>query len=168
MEMRLNVLNLTLKIRSHRPRVVCFVGKKIWDVYVSVVSKTARPAIGVKLEVDLVKLEVPQEKIGSEEVKLEMEEVKVEPIVKLESQQDLADRTLPSPSRRRSIPSPSRRSKKPPPTPFNWNSPRSLRLPHPDGRGYTYFWVTPNTSGLERTPVRPLSFTGSVSAEISS
>ena len=34
---------------------------------------------------------------------------------------------------------------------FDWHRPRPFRLPHRDG--YTYFWVTPNTSGLERTPV---------------
>ncbi|WVF65473.1 hypothetical protein IAT40_000201 [Kwoniella sp. CBS 6097] len=43
LEMRLNVYNLTQKFLKHRPQVVCFVGKKIWDVYESVVRKTAVP-----------------------------------------------------------------------------------------------------------------------------
>jgi hypothetical protein len=39
--MRLNVYPFTLKLMEHRPRLVCFVGKKIWDVYESVAGKTA-------------------------------------------------------------------------------------------------------------------------------
>jgi TDG/mug DNA glycosylase family protein len=39
--MRLNVHPFTLKLMEHRPRLVCFVGKKIWDVYESVAGKTA-------------------------------------------------------------------------------------------------------------------------------
>ncbi|WRT69134.1 uncharacterized protein IL334_006118 [Kwoniella shivajii] len=45
LEMRLNVFNLTLKFLLHRPKIVCFVGKKIWDVYESVISKTAMPIV---------------------------------------------------------------------------------------------------------------------------
>jgi hypothetical protein len=45
---------------------------------------------------------------------------------------------------------------------FDWAKPRPFRLPHQtddDGLKFTYFWVVPNTSGLERTPVSPaLSF----------
>ncbi|RSH95148.1 hypothetical protein EHS25_000234 [Saitozyma podzolica] len=41
LEMRLNVYPFTLKLMEHRPRLVCFVGKKIWDVYESVAGKTA-------------------------------------------------------------------------------------------------------------------------------
>ncbi len=56
------------------------------------------------------------------------------------------------------------RSKKQPPTPMNWTRPRPFRLPlpsvteHPhEQTSYCYFWVVPNTSGLERTPVSPSS-----------
>jgi hypothetical protein len=42
---------------------------------------------------------------------------------------------------------------------FDWTKPRPFRLPHQtdDGVEYTYFWVVPNTSGLERTPVSSAS-----------
>lgn len=46
--MRLNVHPFTLKLMEHRPRLVCFVGKKIWDVYESVAGKTATATATVK------------------------------------------------------------------------------------------------------------------------
>lgn len=146
MEMRLDVLDLTVKMQAHRPKVVCFVGKKIWDVYESVVIKTARASSRsniVKSEPQRVKLEVEAPSGEVQDVKLGLEEINEE--------------IYPSPIVR-STPSPSpRRIKKPPAGPFNWHKPRSVRLPFQEGHGYIYFWVTPSTSGLERTPVRLFS-----------
>lgn len=162
MEMRLNVPDLTSKVRKYRPRVVCFVGKKIWDVYESVAIKTARAG----LKVEDVKVEARDggagEHVESEigdvalkrDVKVELEEVMLEADVK-PNKTALAS---PSPAKpkNRSTPTPSPRRMKPPPGPFQWTAPRSLRLLYPEGDGFTYFWVTPSTSGLERTPVRRL------------
>ncbi len=154
--MRLNVLNLTLKIRAHRPRVVCFVGKKIWDIYESIVVKTAKSASSVKAEVEHVKLEENDVKREEEVVELEMEDVQLQPDVKPNIESGVESPMVPSEKKvkTRLTPSPSpRRTKKSPPSPMVWTQPRPLRLLHLEGSGYTYFWVTPNTSGLERTPV---------------
>ena len=162
LEMRLSVPGFTRKIQAHRPRVVCFIGKKIWDVYESVVSKTARAAPLVKRETGLIKLEVQEVKLEvqdcrpAEELTLEKEETKLETQGIIKSEPDAHE--LPSSSAMvPATPSPSpRRTKKNPPAPFNPYQPRTLRLPYREGGGYTYFWVTPNTSGLERTPVMSL------------
>lgn len=42
--MRIGALDLLLKIFEHRPGVVCFVGKKIWDEFEFVIKKSAKPA----------------------------------------------------------------------------------------------------------------------------
>lgn len=42
--MRTGALDLVLKILEHRPGIVCFVGKKIWDEFEFVIKKSARPA----------------------------------------------------------------------------------------------------------------------------
>ena len=71
MEMRLNVLDLALKMQAHRPKVVCFVGKKIWDVYESVVVKTARPALVVQMVKVEKEVKVDMDQTSSERVELE-------------------------------------------------------------------------------------------------
>jgi hypothetical protein len=43
-EMRRGSVELVQKILEHQPRVVCFVGKKIWDEFEFVIKKTAKPA----------------------------------------------------------------------------------------------------------------------------
>ncbi|KAJ9098630.1 hypothetical protein QFC21_004277 [Naganishia friedmannii] len=43
-EMRRGSLELVQKIMQHRPRVVCFVGKKIWDEFEFVIKRSAKPA----------------------------------------------------------------------------------------------------------------------------
>lgn len=40
---------------------------------------------------------------------------------------------------------------KPPKKPFLWDAPQMYRLPSTAEGGYTYLWVVPNTSGLERS-----------------
>lgn len=40
---------------------------------------------------------------------------------------------------------------KPPKRPFLWDAPQMYRLPSTADGGYTYLWVVPNTSGLERS-----------------
>lgn len=42
--MRIGALDLLLKIIEHRPGIVCFVGKKIWDEFEFVIKKSAKPA----------------------------------------------------------------------------------------------------------------------------
>lgn len=43
--MRMGAHDLLLKIIQHRPGIVCFVGKKIWDEFEFVIKKSAKPAI---------------------------------------------------------------------------------------------------------------------------
>ncbi|KAK8844007.1 hypothetical protein IAR55_006800 [Kwoniella newhampshirensis] len=167
LEMRLNVRNLTLKFIRHRPKVVCFVGKKIWDVYEGVVGKTAT-----------VSETRPVEHALEQEVKL-----KPEMIDDVDMKSDLAtvdikieNDDLDQPARKRiidQIPLPISNSQgkgvkvddaqsrsrpkarsKPHGIPFDPTQPRLYRLPHLTAPvTYTYFWVVPNTSGLERTPL---------------
>ena len=147
--MRLNVLPFTEKLLNSRPGVVCFVGKKIWDVYESVVSKSARvidaiPRMDVKEEqgTTMISGPTPAEALGSGE---QVEDVKP----------DIIDNPTSGPA-----PTPRRRTPAKVKEKFDWTKPRPFRLPHQtdDGVEYTYFWVVPNTSGLERTPVSlPLS-----------
>ena len=146
-EMRLNVLPFTEKLLNSRPRVVCFVGKKIWDVYESVISKSARavasmPTIYVKEEQEdtgTIPNDAPAEETGSGGLGEDMKPV---------TSDNPAVRPVPAPRRR----TPAKVKEK-----FDWTRPRPFRLPHQtdDGVKYTYFWVVPNTSGLERTPVSP-------------
>ena len=144
-EMRLNVLPFTEKLLGIKPGVVCFVGKKIWDVYESVVSKSARvvdatPGMDVKEEQDTTTISdpTPAEGLGSgghgEDIKPTLTN----------------DTTGPTSTPRRRTPAKVKEK-------FDWTKPRPFRLPHQtdDGVEYTYFWVVPNTSGLERTPVSP-------------
>ena len=143
--MRLNVLPFTEKLLDSRPGVVCFVGKKIWDVYESVVSKSAKavapmPTTYVKEEQeDMGKIpnDAPAEETGS---RVQREDIK--PVMS----DDPTSEPGPAPRRR----TPAKAKEK-----FDWTKPRPFRLPHQtdDGVKYTYFWVVPNTSGLERTPV---------------
>jgi hypothetical protein len=145
--MRLNVLPFTEKLMGIKPGVVCFVGKKIWDVYESVVSKSARvvdtgQAVNVKQEhEDSTTLSDPppaDEGQGGD----------VKPT--------MIDNPTSGPTS-----TPRRRTPAKVKERFDWTKPRPFRLPHQiaDGLKYTYFWVVPNTSGLERTPVSPaLSF----------
>ena len=218
--MRLNVHPFTLKIAHYRPRVVCFVGKKIWDVYAAVCGKTATasastrgqgtveeaddasdgasvrikteegsstsparkrlcrtespgsPLVPIKKDPDAPPRIVAASSTATEPADAVQDVVK--PFiavgyteVKVEDHDIDTSSSAPLPG----TPSPLRpvnssrtaypRSKQP----MDWHAPRPLRLPLParysnntsGGRSeeqeYTYFWVTPSTSGLERTPV---------------
>lgn len=169
--MRLNVYTLSAKIVAHRPHVVCFVGKKIWDIYESVVLKTAGPPVAVVRDEApgsapfLVKLEEDDDELvrvervetGAEDRRdatatgvqmfrlAESGGVKIEPAASPVSPPRTKHPATSS--------TPQARSKK---THIDWTKPRGVRLAHE--RGYTYFWVTPNTSGLERTPVSKRSW----------
>ncbi|OCF35635.1 hypothetical protein I316_02690 [Kwoniella heveanensis BCC8398] len=83
LEMRLNVYKLTQKFLKHKPKVVCFVGKKIWDVYESVVRKTSVP---VEADVRMMEQDTPDHSnAGGEVIKkepLDIDQVKLEPIAK--------------------------------------------------------------------------------------
>lgn len=146
-EMRLNVLSFTEKLLNSRPGVVCFVGKKIWDVYESVISKSARavapmPTTYVKKDQEdmgTIPYDAPAEEMGSRGHREDIKPV-------------MSDNPTLRPG-----PTPRRRTPAKVKAKFDWTQPRPFRLPHQtdDGVKYTYFWVVPNTSGLERTPVSP-------------
>ena len=154
-EMRLNALPFTEKLLCIRPRIVCFVGKKIWDVYESVITKSARIADEV----------VTDEPAGLVRMPAEAHEVKTESLDQIEEDRKPAifDPTpTTTPTRAQGTPSrPRTRTPARPKEKFDWTKPRPFRLPHTADNGqvsYTYFWVVPNTSGLERTPVSLESF----------
>ncbi|EIW66020.1 hypothetical protein TREMEDRAFT_65863 [Tremella mesenterica DSM 1558] len=162
LEMRLNVFQFSQKIILNRPKVVCFVGKKIWDVYESVVSKTA---------VSTSQPSTPKKQIKSEPTW--SSNISCEDPIELNVKTEIREET----NLGNSI-----RLRSPPLTPISdhseryhtakheeqsttvhWTQSRRLRLPLPpsdEGEGkeeFCYFWVVPNTSGLERTPVRSFS-----------
>jgi hypothetical protein len=186
--MRLNVYDLTLKLVKNRANMVCFVGKKIWDIYESVAIKTAGPAVVVRPSIPAPALasEGTMMKEGDDDdglVKLERDDedepnfaperpsvaegADMKPEIPLSSSSHspmLKSENLYTPASLESSEETTTRSAtrdsesniktasapKTKPT-IDWTQPRPLRLPH--SKGYTYFWVTPNTSGLERTPV---------------
>jgi hypothetical protein len=148
-EMRLNVLPFTEKLCRLKPGVVCFVGKKIWDVYESVIPKSAR-VIGTIGEE--VKAEMREEVAPSSTPLGNEDDVKGEETTEQDVKPTIAQTSEPvtTPLRQRRIARQPKEKEK-----FDWTKPRPFRLPHKDGEvtTYTYFWVVPNTSGLERTPV---------------
>lgn len=188
--MKLNVSGLTLKILANRPKVVCFVGKRIWDVYESVVAKSAGPPVSSETAPSLPRESTPAlgmaldarvkeermelgEQSSADSLSVAVDAHPLDP-VKLErsdSPLEEADSELSSrdtkPSRAcrgkphepvetsssKSDLRPTKAARDKPP-PIDWTQPRQFRLPHE--KGYTYFWVTPSTSGLERTPVNAL------------
>lgn len=198
-EMRLAVAPLVGKLVTLRPKVVCFVGKKIWDIFATVVGKPAKERERARAveerkrqqEEQKVKLEAGKEAkvtmftLQDGVVKMEPEEEQVEPRgeVKEETELDIKPEVgdavgrlsaavtprKPKPklepfvelvSPRRATPSASGRST--PSTPKSkaaaiFDRPQRLRLVLPSGPDakvdFTYFWVVPNTSGLERTPL---------------
>ena len=115
--MRLNVLPFTEKLLGIRPGVVCFVGKKIWDVYESVVSKSARvvstsQAIDVKEEEDTTAIIDPTPAVGVESGG-QGEDVKPA----------IVDRPTSQSTPRRRAPAKVKEK-------FDWTKPRPFRLPH--------------------------------------
>lgn len=141
--MRLNVLPFTEKLLTIKPGVVCFVGKKIWDVYESVISKSARittRGIDIKEEAEEVR---PVLEVQVDSAYMEEED-------HAPGQEDTKPGIVDTPFTLRRQKTQARPKEK-----FDWTKPRPYRLPHQtdDGVKYTYFWVVPNTSGLERTPV---------------
>ncbi|WVW79433.1 hypothetical protein I302_101402 [Kwoniella bestiolae CBS 10118] len=208
LEMRLNVFNLTSKFVKHKPKIVCFVGKKIWDVYESVVKKTATLSTNIKKEdeedvtLESEVSEVKQEMEMDDHTTLGSGTSEVKVTVKLEKLDDhVSSPPSPPPNNNPSVPmrlekpeqlvkiehdddtkpinpasvkSPKKRLKatKLPMDPFDATKPRKFRLPHYTAEpqdlggekevvGFTYFWVVPNTSGLERTqlPEQIVNFT---------
>jgi TDG/mug DNA glycosylase family protein len=178
--MRLNVPRLLAKIGRHRPRVVCFVGKKIWDVFEGVVGKTAGGGGAVQLVAEEIKEEVKEEikEEIKEEVTLEIENEVVEDAkqdVKMEVNDDLVQlvEAIPPSTPTKPLLAPSPIGTGTPRTPtrktnFDWDKPRPFVLFHDEEDDaeqssgeeqaqkrtrYTLFWVVPSTSGLERTPV---------------
>jgi len=154
-EMRLNALPFTEKLLCIHPRIVCFVGKKIWDVYESVITKAARIADEVVKDesAELVRMSAETPEIKTESLDQAVEDRK--PAIFDPTPTTTPTRAQGTPSRPRTR-TPARPKEK-----FDWTKPRPFRLPHTADNGqvrYTYFWVVPNTSGLERTPVSLESF----------
>jgi hypothetical protein len=145
--MRLNVLPFTEKLLGIKPGVVCFVGKKIWDVYESVVSKSAR-AVDESQGIDV--------KEEQEDTTAISDPTPAEGVVVSGERGDVKPTIIGNPTSG-STSTPRRRTPAKVKEKFDWTKPRSFRLPHQtdDGLKFTYFWVVPNTSGLERTPVSP-------------
>lgn len=154
--MRLNALPFTEKLLRYKPRIVCFVGKKIWDVYESVIAKNASPLTHASSYLEAGVKEEPED--GSTSTRSPLASMKIEPADRV-----IGERAITPLRTGRAGGTPRRAKDK---VPFDWTQPRPFRLPLTEGGRirYTYFWVVPNTSGLERTPVRPTlsSSTGNV------
>nr|XP_019009901.1 uncharacterized protein I206_05462 [Kwoniella pini CBS 10737]OCF48682.1 hypothetical protein I206_05462 [Kwoniella pini CBS 10737] len=180
LEMKLNVFNLTKKFLKYQPKLVCFVGKKIWDVYESVISKTATPIESVQEVKGQLYIESKMESSSSSsgshskiKMKEEKIDIKEEDIISSSNNGSLSETKVavkkellnsPESSSLSPISSQEQTSQlkientKSKVDPFNATKPRKYRLPHHELnfhtiKGYTYFWVVPNTSGLERTPL---------------
>lgn len=108
--------------------MACFVGKGIWDVYYGVAKKAIRPTTGVKSE--------PESPLRVTTYSLENGQV-------------TPTRRQPTDIKAETTPRSSRRTPKSPKKEFKFDEPQCLRLV--SDAGTTYFWVVPNTSGLERT-----------------
>ncbi|ODN76893.1 hypothetical protein L202_05476 [Cryptococcus amylolentus CBS 6039] len=165
LEMRLNTYQLLLKFVRYHPGIVCFVGKKIWDVFESVVGKTV--FYGGEVET-VVKTETGMSQEGTER-KVSILTPQKRP--KMEATDDDCDNDIAMPSEIIATPrkgrlnsalspspiSPRKRKGKETKIPFSFSKPQSIRLPHALSPGrqreYTYFFVVPSTSGLERTPL---------------
>ncbi len=168
--MRLCVPQLLAKLGIHKPKVCCFVGKKIWDVFEGVVKKTAGKAEEWR---DLDLDGVMDDAMGNGDdtsVKDELLELPALGIVlKLGKDTTSVKRESlekPLPNLGRKVKSPRNSSahtvtaRK-----FDWDQPRPFVLYHDESTNpaidglkaenveYTLFWVVPSTSGLERTPV---------------
>lgn len=187
LEMRLNALPFTEKLLRIRPSIVCFVGKKIWDVYESVIAKSAQvvesehgigdvQGSGVKLEQGDTQSTASAP--GSDELTATSDPalVKSEPLeveTEVDELEEDEDEHKPETNGShhtpiRTVPSANTTHRRTPAKPkeiFDWTKPRLYRLPHENDDGsvekYTYFWVVPNTSGLERhtvsLPLQPLA-----------
>lgn len=178
-ELRLGVPVLLEKIRRTRPRMVCFVGKGIWDQFEMVVKRAVRrKGEGVGLREPEGMGSVRLVKIEEEDLNLQRMETspapgdgpttppasplrsirKTEIITPSKGSQATPSRskTLGAPINQRS---PKSRSAN---APFDWDRPRDFKVTHEEGARVTLFWVVPSTSGLERTPVRH-PFVGNVS-----
>ncbi|KIR40297.1 hypothetical protein I307_01850 [Cryptococcus deuterogattii 99/473] len=176
LEMKLNTFNLLQKFIKYQPSVVCFVGKKIWDVFENVVGKTAEFDKGVRQKVKLEGEGGNGEECGDEDKERsvvllaptpERGKVKIEPSELVDQPPLLPSSASPSktahlaPAQTASSSLIKARARKggtkPPKTPFSFSQPRALRISHPPEENggevkYTYFFVVPSTSGLERTP----------------
>lgn len=162
---------LANKLAVHRPRIVCFIGKNIWDVFASVARRSvpkslapvatvvkAEPDAGVAaprvvsytLDAGMVKREegpeVPIDSLEGDDVLVKIEPGE-EPILLLPRPAS----ATPPPTNPDTTAGKSKSKTKAKPPPFTYDAPQPLRLAH--GGGHTYFWALPNTSGLERTPL---------------
>lgn len=172
-EMRLAVEPLVRKFVDLRAGVVCFVGKKIWDIFAGVAGKSAKlrekaDAAEAKKRAKeaAVKREVQREVLEAKVTMCTLEDglVKLEPEAEGEAPGPITPRKdRPEPYIELISRTPSTTPSRPatPSTPkskaFAFDKPQPLRLLLPDDKNakwtHTYFWVVPNTSGLERTPL---------------
>jgi hypothetical protein len=178
LEMRLNVYPFAIKLARLRPSLVCFVGKKIWDVFETVAGRTAKRVDPIVRKVDVGDEGAEATSTNEDLVKMESRStgssslIDLDPPTMLDESVDVKPVLFPTPT------SPLREAQTPTSpidtprrrvaaTPYNWHLPRTLRLPldpDEDGTpgGHCYFWVTPSTSGLERTPVSRLGIDSNI------
>jgi len=158
-EMRISVPSLIEKLQMYKPKLVCFVGKGIWDKFEDIVSKACREVEVPWIPVDLdgthsvLSDDKPEIKLEDEMTSIEtpasgslVSNIKTEHGTKPSTSQ------TPSPlSLRRPRPNKIKEA-------FEWTQPRPYKLVHQSPpnqvESATLFWVVPSTSGLERTPVR--------------
>jgi hypothetical protein len=153
--MRASVPSLLEKLYKYRPKLVCFVGKGIWDKFENIVSKASDCAEIAWTDFTLDNVQVIPGDIKPDNVKLEIDTVSTE-LVTVTGIEEIRDAKPPISPARSTIAS-GRSGTAKAKTPFNWTQPRPYKLVHPPtvrGESYaTLFWVVPSTSGLERTSV---------------
>jgi len=165
--MRISVPSLIEKLRICKPKLVCFVGKGIWDKFEDIVAKACHDSEVPWAPFDLdglqpvlgddkpdIKLDDETTSMGSSSSKLTLTGIKVE------------DDSKPLTPQTPSLLSPKRPRRSKIKEAFDWTQPRAYKLVHQSspgqGESVTLFWVVPSTSGLERTPVRTESTSRSV------
>ncbi len=167
--------------RCAPPRVCCLVGKKIWDIFESVVKKSARAAEGADEAAGAAKRRSGRGGDEDDKAVVKQEDgperltrtrfATFQPSPPPDPDPDAAEQDIKPEPVAGAFPSP-RKFGTSNSVAFGWDQPRAYVLPHADetddpdqpgqgrqddakpaGARYTMFWVVPSTSGLERTPV---------------
>jgi hypothetical protein len=157
--MRISVPSLIEKLRIYKPKLVCFVGKGIWDKFEDIVTKACHDSEIPWIPFDLDERQ-PVSTSDKRDIKFEEETT---PIGSVTSGPTLTEITIEDDLKPLEPQTPSPlSSKRPRPSKikqaFDWTQPRAYKLVHQPSQdraeSVTLFWVVPSTSGLERTPVR--------------
>ncbi|KAJ9106848.1 hypothetical protein QFC19_002976 [Naganishia cerealis] len=155
--MRRGSLELVQKILQYQPKVVCFVGKKIWDEFEFVIKKSARPAKNAWT--DLTFSSESGKSCSSRLWKCVIKRTDAR-----RRNRDLTEQPPPTPELAVESNSTNAHPKERPKSsrpPFQWDQPRPYRVVHSPvqgGCGNTLFWVVPSTSGLVRVQVSDSQF----------